>query len=144
MHSFRLGLGERNFGFGLTPSRAAVWCGGCRAHAPRSMCCTICQSDQFKPDGQLSMMVLLRSRRSGPTRPSATWPLTRPSATQANSWGLAFAAPMVGARLVLPGPFLDGASVYKLLEEQRITHTAGECGCPGFVYGCVGRVVAGC
>lgn len=43
----------------------------------------------------------------------------------ANSWGLAFAAPMVGARLVLPGPFLDGASVYKLLEEQHITHTAG-------------------
>lgn len=88
--------------------------------------------------------VSLQSRRSGPTRPSATWPPTRPSATQANSWGLAFAAPMVGARLVLPGPFLDGASVYKLLEEQRITHTAGECGCPGFVYGCVGRVVAGC
>ncbi|KAL4431736.1 hypothetical protein ABPG77_002952 [Micractinium sp. CCAP 211/92] len=43
----------------------------------------------------------------------------------ANSWGLAFAAPMVGARLVLPGPHLDGHSVFRLMEEQRVTHTAG-------------------
>ncbi|EFN53923.1 hypothetical protein CHLNCDRAFT_48981 [Chlorella variabilis] len=43
----------------------------------------------------------------------------------ANSWGLVFAAPMVGASLVLPGPFLDGASTYKLMEQQRVTHTAG-------------------
>ena len=81
----------------------------------------------------------------------------------ANSWGIAFGAPLTGARLVLPGawagggpagcrrgrartrvracvrphtpskacraatpgPFLDGPSVYALLEEQRVTHTAG-------------------
>ncbi|KAL4856390.1 Medium-chain-fatty-acid--CoA ligase [Chlorella vulgaris] len=43
----------------------------------------------------------------------------------ANSWGLVFAAPMVGARLVLPGPFLDGASMHRLMEEQGVTHTAG-------------------
>jgi ABC-type multidrug transport system permease subunit len=41
-----------------------------------------------------------------------------------NSWGLVFAAPMVGARLVLPGPFLDGASMHRLMEEQGVTHTA--------------------
>lgn len=38
----------------------------------------------------------------------------------ANSWGLAFSAPMVGARLVLPGPALDGPSVYQLLAEHRV------------------------
>ena len=42
----------------------------------------------------------------------------------ANSWSLAFAAPMVGASLVLPGPKLDGASVHQLLEEQGVTFSA--------------------
>ena len=43
----------------------------------------------------------------------------------ANSWSIAFAAPMVGAKLVMPGPKLDGASVYELLESERVTITAG-------------------
>ena len=42
----------------------------------------------------------------------------------ANSWSLAFAAPMAGAGLVLPGPKLDGASIYDLLESERVTMTA--------------------
>lgn len=32
---------------------------------------------------------------------------------------------MVGARLVLPGPHLDGASVYQMLEAHGVTTTAG-------------------
>ena len=36
----------------------------------------------------------------------------------ANSWGLAFSALIAGARLVLPGPKLDGQSVHRLLEQQ--------------------------
>ena len=32
---------------------------------------------------------------------------------------------MVGARLVLPGPHLDGASVHHLLDTHRVTVTAG-------------------
>ncbi len=36
----------------------------------------------------------------------------------ANGWSLAFSAPMVGATLVLPGPKLDGASIYELLDIQ--------------------------
>jgi fatty-acyl-CoA synthase len=32
---------------------------------------------------------------------------------------------MVGARLVLPGPHLDGESVYGLMEGQRVTISAG-------------------
>lgn len=43
----------------------------------------------------------------------------------ANSWGLAFAGPMMGAKLVLPGPYLDGASIYNLLEKHKVTTTAG-------------------
>jgi fatty-acyl-CoA synthase len=41
----------------------------------------------------------------------------------ANSWGLAFSAPMAGAELVMPGAKLDGASVYELLEDYKITCT---------------------
>ena len=42
----------------------------------------------------------------------------------ANSWGLAFACPMVGAKLVLPGAQLDGASVYELLDGERVSQSA--------------------
>ena len=42
----------------------------------------------------------------------------------ANAWSLAFMAPMVGATLVMPGPKLDGASVYELLDQERVTITA--------------------
>jgi len=41
----------------------------------------------------------------------------------ANSWGLAFSSPMAGAALVMPGAKLDGASVYELLNEYKITCT---------------------
>jgi acyl-CoA synthetase (AMP-forming)/AMP-acid ligase II len=43
----------------------------------------------------------------------------------ANSWGLAFSAPYVGAKLVLPGPLLDGASLHHLIEEEGVTFSAG-------------------
>jgi fatty-acyl-CoA synthase len=43
----------------------------------------------------------------------------------ANSWGLAFSAPLVGAKLVLPGPRLDGASVYELIATEGVTFSAG-------------------
>ena len=42
----------------------------------------------------------------------------------ANGWALAFAAPMVGAQMVMPGPKLDGASVYELLNTYKVTCTA--------------------
>jgi fatty-acyl-CoA synthase len=42
----------------------------------------------------------------------------------ANGWSIAFTAPMVGCTLVLPGPKLDGASIYDLLEGERVTMTA--------------------
>ena len=42
----------------------------------------------------------------------------------ANAWSLIFAAPMAGAKLVLPGPKLDGASLYELIVGERVTFTA--------------------
>ena len=42
----------------------------------------------------------------------------------ANGWALAFAAPMAGAGLVLPGAKLDGPSLHQLLEEAGVTVTA--------------------
>src|SRR5437588_12358435 len=43
----------------------------------------------------------------------------------ANSWGIAFSAPSMGTKLVVPGAKLDGASVYELLSTEKVTHTAG-------------------
>ena len=41
-----------------------------------------------------------------------------------NSWGLAFSCPMKGAKMVLPGAKLDGASIYELLETEKVDFTA--------------------
>ena len=42
-----------------------------------------------------------------------------------NAWGLPYAACMVGARLVFPGPGLDGKSLYELFESEKVTLSAG-------------------
>jgi len=42
-----------------------------------------------------------------------------------NAWGMPYAAPMSGAKLVLPGPALDGKSVYALLQDERVTLALG-------------------
>jgi 3-(methylthio)propionyl---CoA ligase len=42
-----------------------------------------------------------------------------------NAWGLPYAAPMVGAKLVLCGAKLDGASLYELITAEGVTFSAG-------------------
>ncbi|MGY0194921.1 3-(methylthio)propionyl-CoA ligase [Leptothrix sp. BB-4] len=42
-----------------------------------------------------------------------------------NAWGLPYASALVGAKLVFPGPHLDGASVHTLMEEEGVTFSAG-------------------
>jgi fatty-acyl-CoA synthase len=42
----------------------------------------------------------------------------------ANCWGLALTSPMVGAEMVMPGAKLDGASIYELLNDCRVTFSA--------------------
>jgi fatty-acyl-CoA synthase len=43
----------------------------------------------------------------------------------ANGWGMPFAAPAVGARVVLPGRHTDGASLTRLMREERATFAVG-------------------
>jgi fatty-acyl-CoA synthase len=42
-----------------------------------------------------------------------------------NAWGLPYVACMVGAKLVFPGPQLDGKSLYDLFEAEGVTLSAG-------------------
>jgi fatty-acyl-CoA synthase len=42
-----------------------------------------------------------------------------------NAWGLPYSCAMVGAKLVFPGPALDGKSVYELIEQEKVTFAAG-------------------
>ncbi|MBX3480052.1 MAG: long-chain-fatty-acid--CoA ligase [Caulobacter sp.] len=42
----------------------------------------------------------------------------------ANAWGTAFACPAVGAKMVMPGPKMDGAAIYELLDSEEVTFSA--------------------
>jgi fatty-acyl-CoA synthase len=42
----------------------------------------------------------------------------------ANAWGLALSAPAVGAKLVMPGAKMDGASIHELIETEGVTFSA--------------------
>ena len=42
-----------------------------------------------------------------------------------NAWGVPYAAAAIGAKLVFPGPHLDGKSLYELLEAEQVTFSAG-------------------
>ena len=42
----------------------------------------------------------------------------------ANAWALTFGAPAAGAKMVMPGAGMDGASIYELLESERVSSTA--------------------
>lgn len=47
-----------------------------------------------------------------------------------NAWGVPYAAVMVGSKLVLPGPGLDGANLLELIEKEQVTSLLGfpQCG----------------
>jgi fatty-acyl-CoA synthase len=42
-----------------------------------------------------------------------------------NAWCLPYASVIAGAKLVLPGPKLDGTSLYDLMESEKVTISAG-------------------
>ena len=42
-----------------------------------------------------------------------------------NAWGLPFTAPLTGANLALPGPYLDATSILELCQQERVTCAAG-------------------
>ncbi len=43
----------------------------------------------------------------------------------ANAWGIPYSAAMCGAKLVMPGAQMDGESIYELLENEKVTISAG-------------------
>ena len=42
-----------------------------------------------------------------------------------NAWGIPYSAALTGAKVVYPGPGMDGKSVYELIEAERVTYAAG-------------------
>ena len=42
-----------------------------------------------------------------------------------NAWGIPYSAALVGAKLVFPGPAMDGKSIYELIEAERVNYAAG-------------------
>ncbi len=42
-----------------------------------------------------------------------------------NAWGLPYCAAMTGAKLVFPGPAMDGKSIFELIEAEKVTFAAG-------------------
>ncbi|KWT97737.1 MULTISPECIES: 3-(methylthio)propionyl-CoA ligase [unclassified Variovorax] len=42
-----------------------------------------------------------------------------------NAWGIPYSAALTGAKLVFPGPALDGKSVYELIESEQVSFAAG-------------------
>jgi fatty-acyl-CoA synthase len=42
----------------------------------------------------------------------------------ANAWAITYASPMAGTKLVLPGAGMDGASLYELLDSEKVTASA--------------------
>ena len=42
-----------------------------------------------------------------------------------NAWGIPYSAALTGAKLVFPGPAMDGKSIYELIESEKVTYAAG-------------------
>jgi acyl-CoA synthetase (AMP-forming)/AMP-acid ligase II len=42
-----------------------------------------------------------------------------------NAWGIPYAAPMAGAKLILPGMLMDGENMHNLIEDEGVTISAG-------------------
>ncbi|WP_297734101.1 long-chain-fatty-acid--CoA ligase [uncultured Maricaulis sp.] len=42
-----------------------------------------------------------------------------------NAWGIPYAAPMNGAKLVMPGAQMDGPSIHELIESENVSYVAG-------------------
>ncbi|GAB4397751.1 MAG: 3-(methylthio)propionyl-CoA ligase [Rhodoferax sp.] len=42
-----------------------------------------------------------------------------------NAWGIPYSAALTGAKLVFPGPAMDGQSIYELIEAEQVSFAAG-------------------
>lgn len=71
----------------------------------------------------LHTLRLLQADVSGITQADTVLPVV--PMFHANAWGLPFAVPAAGARLVLPGRHTDGASLARLIAAERVTIAVG-------------------
>lgn len=107
---------------------AAAW-GGFDEHAPAGLCFT--SGTTGAPKGvtythrsnYLHTVHLLQADVMGICARDAV--LVAVPMFHANGWGLPFAAPAVGAKLVLPGRNQDGASLARLINQEQVTVAAG-------------------
>lgn len=56
----------------------------------------------------------------GPKLPQGTKVLPVVPQFHVNAWGLPYAGPLLGVTLVMPGPGLDGPSIFKLMDEEAV------------------------
>lgn len=106
----------------------AIW-GGFDENAPAGLCFT--SGTTGAPKGvtythrsnYLETVHLLQADVIGLTARDAV--LVGVPMFHANGWGLPFAGPAVGAKLVLPGRNQDGASLARLIDDEGVTVAAG-------------------
>jgi fatty-acyl-CoA synthase len=70
----------------------------------------------------LHTLVTLQSDVMGLTARDVVMPIV--PMYHSNAWGLTLSAPAVGAKLVMPGPKMDGASLHELIETEGVTFAA--------------------
>jgi fatty-acyl-CoA synthase len=70
----------------------------------------------------LHTLVTLQSDVMGLTARDVVMPIV--PMYHSNAWGLTLSAPAAGAKLVMPGPKMDGASLLELIETEGVTFSA--------------------
>jgi fatty-acyl-CoA synthase len=109
-------------------SDTVIW-GGFDERAPSGLCFT--SGSTGAPKGVtythrgcfLHTLRLLQADVLGITSADAVLPVV--PLFHASAWGLPFAVPAAGAKLVLPGRHMDGASLARLIEAESVTIAVG-------------------